>query len=103
MSREVDAALRQRDRAAFEDAAGRFLRLGDSTDRLLDTEAFFRLSTYRAQALRYGGTKAERLNCLLNAMTLVTSWAGDDRKSDELHDYAFKAWSGMMATYSMGR
>jgi len=36
-------------------------------------------------------------------MTLVTYWAGDDRNADELHDYAYKAWSGMMATYSMKR
>jgi alpha-N-acetylglucosaminidase len=103
VSREVDAALKQRDRASFEDASGRFMRLGASADRLLDTEPFFRFSTYQAQALRYGSTDAERSSSLHNEVTLVTYWAGDDRKSDELHDYAFKAWSGMMATYSMGR
>jgi alpha-N-acetylglucosaminidase len=103
VSGEVAAALKRKDRAAFDDASVRFMRLGEAADRLLGTEPFFRLSSYRAQALRYGGTGAERSNSLRNAMTLVTYWAGDDRNKDELHDYAFKAWSGMMATYSMGR
>jgi alpha-N-acetylglucosaminidase len=100
---EVQEAVRRRNRAAFEDAAGRFMRLGADADHLLDTEPFYRLATHRSQALRYGSTDAERTNSLRNAMTLVTYWAGDDRNADELHDYAYKAWSGMMATYSMKR
>jgi alpha-N-acetylglucosaminidase len=103
ISHQVQHALAQKDRAAFEEASARFMGLGGSIDKLLQAEPFYRLATYRDQALRYGNTDAERRNSLRNAMMLVTYWAGDDRRSDELHDYAFKAWSGMMATYSMRR
>ena len=30
-------------------------------------------------------------------------WGGEDRKSYDVNDYAYKAWSGMMAPYSLGR
>jgi alpha-N-acetylglucosaminidase len=103
VSGEMEDAVTQRNRPAFEDAAARFIRLGDAADKLLDTEPFYRLETYRSQALRYGDTDAERRNSLRNAIALVTYWAGNDRNSDQLHDYAYKAWSGMMATYSIGR
>jgi alpha-N-acetylglucosaminidase len=99
----ADQAARRRDRGAFEDASGRLLRLGSDADSLLDSEPFFRLATYRGQALRYGDTDAERRSSLRNAMALVTYWAGSDRNADELHDYAFKAWSGMMSSYSTER
>jgi alpha-N-acetylglucosaminidase len=36
-------------------------------------------------------------------MALITTWAGDDRNEDKLHDYAYKAWGGMMDSYDMGR
>jgi alpha-N-acetylglucosaminidase len=103
ISREIQAAQAGKNRAAFEDAASRFMGAGRAADQLLDTEPFYRLSTYRSRALRYGNTDAERKNSLKNAVALVTYWAGDDRNSDELHDYAYKAWSGMMATYSLKR
>jgi alpha-N-acetylglucosaminidase len=103
ISREVQSALARKSRTAFEDASARFMASGRDADALLDTEPFYRLATYRSQALRYGDTREERANSLRNAMMLVTYWAGDDRSKDELHDYAYKAWSGMMATYSMAR
>jgi alpha-N-acetylglucosaminidase len=103
VSGEVDRALSQRNRPAFEDAAGRFLRLGRAANEILDSEPFYRLGTYRRQALAYGETGAEKAASLHNAMTLVTYWAGDDRNADELHDYAYKAWGGMMSSYSMRR
>jgi alpha-N-acetylglucosaminidase len=103
VSREVQDAVTQRNRGAFEASTARLVGLGSSANQLLDTEPFFRLATYRSQALRYGATQAERMNSLRNAMALVTYWAGNDRNSDELHDYAYKAWSGMMATYSTRR
>jgi len=99
----VNQAIRRRDRGAFEDASGRLLRLGSDADSLLGSEAFYRLASYRSQALRYGDTDGERRNSLRNAMALVTYWAGSDRNADELHDYAFKAWSGMMSSYSTAR
>jgi alpha-N-acetylglucosaminidase len=103
VSGELDAALATGNRAEFEGAAGRFLRLGRATDELLGTEAFCRLGTYEAQALRYGDTPEERRNSLRNGLMLVTYWGGNDSSSDDLHDYAYKAWSGMMASYYLRR
>jgi alpha-N-acetylglucosaminidase len=103
VSGELDAALGERNRAAFDSAADRFLRLGRATDELLGTEAFYRLGTYRGQALRYGDTPEERRNSLRNAMMLVTYWGGNDFSSDDDHDYAYKEWAGMMTSYYLRR
>jgi len=103
VSGEISAALAHRNRPAFENAVERFLGLGRATDRLLDTEPFYRLSTYENQSLNCGDTPAEKRNCLRNALTLITYWGGGARNSEEVHDYAFKAWSGMMASYYLKR
>jgi alpha-N-acetylglucosaminidase len=100
---EVSDAMAKHNRPAFEDAAARFLRLGGAADDLLNAEPYYRLGAYKAQALAYGKTEAEKQECVANAMALVTYWGGADRNDDKLHDYAFKAWGGMMDTYSMGR
>ncbi|HXP61202.1 MAG TPA: alpha-N-acetylglucosaminidase TIM-barrel domain-containing protein [Dongiaceae bacterium] len=104
VSAEIDAALHEKDRPAFERAADRFLRLGRATDELLGTEPRWRLGTYENQALRYGHTAAEKQNCLRNALMLVTYWGGNDRNADQNdHDYAYKAWSGMMTSFYLRR
>ncbi len=103
VSRELADAMKERSRPAFEGAAGRFLELGRASDALLSSEAYYRLDTYRAKAAAYGATPAERAECLQNGMALITTWAGDDRNEDKLHDYAYKAWGGMMDSYDMGR
>jgi alpha-N-acetylglucosaminidase len=102
-ARAASGALAHRDRPAFDAASARLLGLGTRAEALLAAEPEFRLATHQRQALAYGRTDAERAGSLRDAMALVTYWAGDDRRKDELHDYAFKAWSGMMDSYSMGR
>ena len=103
VSTDLAAALARKDRVSFDSAADRFLRLGDATGKVLDTEPFYRLATYQAQALRYGDTPQERRNSLRNAMMLVTYWGGDNRSSDDDNDYAYKTWAGMMAPYYLRR
>jgi alpha-N-acetylglucosaminidase len=103
VSSELGSAFERRDQAAFDKAADAFLELGRATDRLLGTEAFYRLSTYLDQAMRYGKTPEEKGTCLHNALTLVTYWDGNDRSTDEDHDYAYKAWAGMMTSYYLKR
>jgi alpha-N-acetylglucosaminidase len=103
VSGEISAALAQRNRPAFETAVERFLRLGRATDEFLGTEPFYRLSTYEEKALAYGNTPAEKRSSLRNALTLITYWGGGTRTSEDVHDYAFKAWSGLMASYYLKR
>lgn len=97
------AALTARDRAAWNRAATRLLRLGAEADELLENEPRFRLSTYERAALAYGASEAERRQCLESGLALITYWAGNDREHDDDHDYAFKAWSRLMDSYSMSR
>lgn len=58
VSAELAADLAEKNRAAFDRAADRFLRLGRAADALLDTEPFYRLGPHQGQALRSGDTPA---------------------------------------------
>jgi alpha-N-acetylglucosaminidase len=104
VSGDIDTALEEKNRSAFESAVGRFLRLGRATDELLDTDAAFRLAAYESRALSFGNTAAEKKEALRNALMLITYWGTGDRKADAHdHDYAFKAWSGMMTSFYLKR
>jgi alpha-N-acetylglucosaminidase len=100
---EVASALDKHDRPAFEKATGRFLSLARATDALMKGEPRFRLDTYESSALRYGKTPAEQLNCLRNALMLVTYWSGDKWRPEGDPDYAYKTWAGMMSTFYLRR
>lgn len=101
-SKQVDAVLASGDRQAFERAAARFIEVGRAANALLATEPTDRLDSYEARALSYGTTPEESKNCLRTALMLVTYWGGDVRGSD-VNDYAYKAWGGMMLSYSLKR
>jgi alpha-N-acetylglucosaminidase len=92
-------AFNAKDLSAFDQQATRFLQLIDVTDTLLNTDPFFRLSTWQQQALRAGNTKAEKDNNLLNLMMLITYWGENVTMEDNLHEYAYKEWSGFMTTF----
>lgn len=93
------AAFQGKDRDAFEQEARRFLHLIDVTDTLLNTDPFFRLSTWQQQSIRAGNTRAEKDNNFLNFMMLITYWGENNPKEDYLHEYAYKEWSGFMTSY----
>lgn len=83
------AAYNSKDMPAFDKSSKAFLHLHDLTDQLLNSHPYYRLSTYQQQAKHH----------LLNAMMLITYWGENDPKEDNLHDYAYKEWSGMMLTF----
>ena len=60
---------------------------------------FFRLSTWQQQAKDAGNTVAEKKNNFHNLMMLITYWGEHVTSEDNLHDYAYKEWAGMMNTY----
>lgn len=93
------AAYNAKDLSSFNKEAKRFLQLIDITDTLLNTEPLYRLSTWQQQALRAGNTKAEKDNNLLNLMMLTTYWGETNDAEDNLHDYAYKEWSGLMTSF----
>lgn len=89
-------AFEQKDKVGFEIQAARFLQLLDHTNTLLNTNSYFRLDTYLRQSKASGITPQEKRNDLLNALMLVTYWGGNDPKEDNLHEYAYKEWGGLM-------
>jgi alpha-N-acetylglucosaminidase len=96
---EVVAAFNGKDSLAFERAARRFLRLHDESEAVLNGHAFYRLDRYKLRALASGNTPEEKRNNLSNALMLVTYWGENNRKEDNLHEYAYKEWAGMMVDF----
>jgi alpha-N-acetylglucosaminidase len=100
---QMDAAIQSGDLAAYVRQTKRFEEFAASSEATLRREPECREETYRAKALRYGANAEEKEACLRDAEMLVTYWGGDDRNADQDHDYAFKAWSGMMTRYYLAR
>jgi len=96
---DLVAAYNQHDARGFDKATGKFLRLHVLSEDLLNGDAWFRLATYRQQALDAGNTIQEKKNNLRNAMMLITYWGEDNRKEDYLHEYAYKEWAGLMNSF----
>ncbi|GAO43076.1 alpha-N-acetylglucosaminidase [Flavihumibacter petaseus] len=96
---EMVSAFENRQEQSFEAAAARFLQLHDETEALLKQDAFFRLETWHRQALRAGNTKSEKQNNLRNAMMLITYWGENNPREDNLHEYAYREWSGLMTSF----
>jgi alpha-N-acetylglucosaminidase len=95
----VATAYRKKDTVAFGWYTSHFLALSDSMEHLLNTHPYYRLSTYQKQALASGRTPEEKQNNLHNAMMLITYWGGNDPREDNLHEYAYKEWAGMMQSF----
>lgn len=92
-------AYKAKDVSAFNTVAGKFLQLHDLTNDLLNADKYYRLTTYQQQSVRAGNTAEEKKNNLHNAMMLITYWGENNRNEDNLHEYAYKEWAGMMQTY----
>jgi alpha-N-acetylglucosaminidase len=86
------AALRQKDRQGFEEAARALLELIEDLDTLLATRKEFLLGRYLADARRWAANEEERRLYEWNARNLITLWGPRD---SILHEYAARQWSGM--------
>lgn len=83
----------------FEQKVSKFLSMIDTENELLAQDPFFRLSTWQQQAKDAGNTATEKKNNFHNLMMLITYWGEHVPSEDNLHDYAYKEWAGMMNTY----
>lgn len=97
--KKLGAAYEQKNKDDFNKETKSFLQLIDETNDLLNTNDYYKLSTYLMQAEAAGNTSAEKKNNLLNALMLVTYWGGNDPKEDHLHEYAYKEWGGLMNVF----
>lgn len=82
---------------SFDENIGIFNRMIDIENELLSHDPFYRLSTYQNQAIKSGKSKIEKDTNIRNLMTIITFWGGDEPSM--LHDYAYKEWAGMMASF----
>jgi len=100
---ELVNAYRGKDRKVFNAATDRFLHFISLTDDLLSADPYYHLDTWQEQALRLGNTPEEKEQYIRNAMMLITYWGENNRKEDNLHEYAYKEWSGMMRSFYQER
>lgn len=103
MHAELATAYKAKDTERFEQVAARFLEMIDTENELLAQDPFFRLSTWQRQALKAGGTRVEKDNNLRNLMMLITYWGENVPSEDNLHEYAYKEWAGLMNSYYKDR
>ena len=74
--------------------SARFFSTLDDLDRLLGTIPEYRLSTWVNNARKWGRNRSEENQMEQNAKLQVTVWGGPD-----LHDYAWKEWSGLVSSF----
>jgi alpha-N-acetylglucosaminidase len=91
--RQVLRAAQARDEAGVRDGARRLESDLRDLDALAATRAESRVSSWIAQARRWGGSPAEADVLERDARSLVSVW-GD--QSSGLHDYSGRHWSGLV-------
>jgi alpha-N-acetylglucosaminidase len=100
---ELVTANNNKDLPAFNKASEKFLHMIRLTDDLLNTDSYFRLNTYLKQAIDNGNTADEKANNLKNELMQITYWGENVRTEDNLHEYAYKEWAGLMDGYYLPR
>jgi alpha-N-acetylglucosaminidase len=100
---ELVTAYNNKDLQAFNRASGKFLNMIKLTDDLLNTDHYFRLNTYLKQSVDNGNTAEEKANNLKNILMQITYWGENVRTEDNLHEYAYKEWAGLMDSYYLPR
>ncbi len=98
--RQMFAAFKQKDAAAFKPLAAKFLAMGHDLDALLGTRPDYLFGIWVNGARAWGRNAAEADYYEQNARTIVTTWMG---RSHSLNDYAGRDWNGLLAGYYLGR
>ncbi|WP_121812228.1 alpha-N-acetylglucosaminidase [Mucilaginibacter kameinonensis] len=99
----VVTAYNNKDLQAFNEKSTKFLSMIKLTDELLNTDKYFRLNTYLKQAINSGNTPEEKANNLKNILMQITYWGENNRAEDNLHEYAYKEWAGLIDNYYLPR
>jgi alpha-N-acetylglucosaminidase len=94
--REMVAAVKVKDKTAFDKASAEFLAMLDDQDRLLGTEKLFLLGKWLDDARRCAATPEQALQNEQNARWLITTWT---REHSMLGDYAWREWNGLLRNY----
>ncbi|KIA96535.1 hypothetical protein OC25_01965 [Pedobacter kyungheensis] len=100
---EMVKAYHEKNVEQFNQYSAQFREMIRLTDDLLSAHPYYQLNTYKAQALKLGKTAAEKKENIRNAMMLITYWGENNPAEDNLHDYAYKEWGGLMKDYYLAR
>lgn len=97
LQKEVTAAYRKGDRAAFRKKSEEFLNLILLQDQLLSTCPDFMVGRWLQRARKLGNTPEEKKWYEWNARTQITVW-GDRTAADQggLRDYSHREWAGLL-------
>ncbi|MCE5230751.1 alpha-N-acetylglucosaminidase [bacterium] len=93
----TQAAVAQKDLAAFDKERRAFLELMTDIDSLLATRREFLLGPWLADARRWGTTPETQNLHEWQARLLLTLW--NDQPGTDLNDYANRQWSGLVRDY----
>lgn len=96
-------AYKEKNTEQFTRLSGQFLDMIRLTDDLLSNHPYYQLNTYKKQALSLGKTQEEKALDIKNAMMLITYWGENIRTEDNLHEYAYKEWGGLIRDYYLVR
>jgi alpha-N-acetylglucosaminidase len=96
-------AYQEKNTDQFTRLSGQFLDMIRLTDDLLSSHPYYQLNTYKTQALSLGKTKEEKALNIKNAMMLITYWGENIRTEDNLHEYAYKEWGGLIKDFYLVR
>ncbi len=96
LARQWSAHFKQGDAAAFEATSTAFLNLLDDVDSLLMTRPEYNLGKWLRDAESRATNDEERALYRLNALSLLTLWAGE---TPTFFDYAWHDWGGLIKHY----
>lgn len=101
--KDLVEAYQRKDLKAFEKSSTLFLDMISLMDDLLLTDSYYHVNTWKEQAFALGKSTEEKQNNVKNAMMLITYWGENNRNEDNLHEYAYKEWAGLMRDFYLPR
>jgi alpha-N-acetylglucosaminidase len=101
---QIKAAYDNKDKAAFAQLTGEWLRRMQLQDDLLKTNSYFLLGRWLSYVPEWSSSPAELDRLNYDARSILTTWG--NRKASEdgnLHEYGNKDWAGLTRDYYMAR
>lgn len=98
---EIMDCFKKKDEAAFKEKTGKFLEILEQLDRLLATRAELTLDSHIEEAIANSCCAEHEDIFRKNEVTLLTIWGPFE--NNELFDYAWKEWAGLIKHYYMPR
>lgn len=95
---DVITAYNNSDHLAFTQGQTKFLELLLDLDTILGSQPGYLLGVWAQDASKWGSTAAEVDLMIHNALLQVTLW-GPATWENNLHEYAYKIWSGLTVPY----